>query len=127
MNTCKGLFFNSCSFLKSLLFASLAIDVGDGIPVDDILETVHHFRAIDYCIEIAEEQLDEDIIKKLHYIIKHDTKDSALSWFAVGDHKKRANLIGGKETSKPDEVSKLRAKILHIYGYQYQECKKITI
>lgn len=87
-----------------MIFETNTIDMGDGIPVDDILETVHHFRAIDYCIDIAEEELTEEIIKRLHYILKHDTKDSRLSWFAAGDYKKRANVVGGKETSKPSEV-----------------------
>ena len=49
-----------------LIFETNTIDVGDGILVDDILETVHHFRAIDYVIDIAEEELTEDIIKHLH-------------------------------------------------------------
>lgn len=87
-----------------LIFETNTIDAGDGIPIDDILETVHHFRAIDYVIDCAEEELTEDIIKKLHYILKHDTKDSSLPWFAVGDYKKRANVVGGRETSKPSEV-----------------------
>ena len=99
-----------------LIFETNTIDVGDGIPVDDILETVHHFRAIDYCIDIAEESLNEDIIKKLHYIIKHDTKDSTLSWFAVGDYKKRANVVGGRETTKPSEVSKSMKELLETYN-----------
>ena len=47
-----------------LIFETNTIDVGDGVPVDDILETVHHFRAIDYVIDIAEETLTEEIIKK---------------------------------------------------------------
>ena len=50
-----------------LIFETNTIDVGDGIPVDDVLETVHHFRAIDYVIDIAEDELTEDIIKHLHY------------------------------------------------------------
>ena len=60
---------------------------------------------IDYVIDIAEEELTEDIIKLLHYILKHDdTKDSSLSWLAVGDYKKRANVVGGRETTKPADV-----------------------
>lgn len=98
------------------IFETNTIDVGDGIPVDDILETVHHFRAIDYCIDIAEEKLSEEIIKKLHYILKHDTKDSLLPWFAVGDYKKRANVVGGRETSKPAEVSKHIKELLDKYN-----------
>lgn len=99
-----------------LIFETNTINMGDGIPVDDILEAVHHFRAIDYCIDIAEEVLTEDIIKKLHYIIKHDTKDSTLAWFAVGEYKKRPNLVGGRETSKPSEVSKHMNALLEKYN-----------
>lgn len=99
-----------------MIFETNTIDMGAGIPVDDILETVHHFRAIDYCIDIAEEKLTEEIIKKFHYIIKHDTRDSTLSWFAVGDYKKRANVVGGRETSKPSEVSKHMQTLLETYN-----------
>ena len=87
-----------------MIFETDTIDAGDGIPVDDILETVHHFRAIDYVIDVAEDELTEDIIKHLHYILKHDTRDASLGWFAVGDYKTRANVVGGRETTKPSEV-----------------------
>ncbi|MDC7301129.1 Fic family protein [Agathobacter ruminis] len=99
-----------------LIFETNTLDVGDGIPVDDVLETVHHFRAIDYVIDTAEEELTEDIIKHLHYILKHDTKDSTLSWFAVGDYKKRANVVGGRETSKPSDVHKHMKSLLEKYN-----------
>ena len=99
-----------------LIFETNTIDVGDGISVDDVLETVHHFRAIDYVIDIAEEELTEEIIKHLHYILKHDTKDSTLGWFAVGDYKKRANVVGGRETSKPSEVHKHMQNLINEYN-----------
>ena len=98
------------------IFETNTVDIGDGIPVDDILETVHHFRAIDYVIDTAEEELTEDIIKHLHYILKHDTKDSTLPWFAVGDYKKRANVVGGRETVKPSEVHIQMKKLLDTYN-----------
>lgn len=99
-----------------LIFETNTIDIGDGILVDDILETIHHFRAIDFCIDFAEETLTEEVIKKLHYIIKHDTKDSTFSWFAVGEYKKRANVVGGRETSNPSEVSKHMKALLEKYN-----------
>lgn len=80
-----------------------------------MLETVHHFRAIDYVIDVAEDELTEDIIKHLHYILEHDTKDSTLEWFAVGDYKKRANVVGGRKTVSPSEVSKQMKDLLHDY------------
>jgi Fic family protein len=99
-----------------LIFETNTLDAGDGIPVDDILETLHHFRAIDYVIDIAEDELTEDIIKHLHYILKHDTKESTLGWFAVGDYKKRANVVGGRETSKPSEVHEQMKALLEKYN-----------
>ncbi len=99
-----------------MIFETDTIDAGDGIPVDDILETVHHFRAINYGIDTAEEPLTEEMIKHLHRIIKSDTKDSRLSWFAVGDYKKRANVVGGKETVKPKAVPEAMRKLLAEYN-----------
>lgn len=106
-----------------LIFETNTIDVGDGVSVDDILETVHHFRAIDYVIDIAEEELCEEIIKQLHFILKHDTKDSTLTWFAVGDYKKRANMVGGRETVKPKDVP-ARMKLLLA---QYNAERPVTL
>ena len=103
-----------------LIFETHTIDTGDGTPVDDILETLHHFRAIDYVIDCAEEPLTEEIIKHLHYILKHDTRDSTLSWFAVGDYKKRGNTVGGHETVKPKDVPQKMKELLDSYNKKSQ-------
>ncbi|WP_462333008.1 Fic family protein, partial [Schwartzia sp. (in: firmicutes)] len=54
--------------------------------------------------------------KHLHYILKQSTKDALLSWFAVGDYKKRANVVGGRETAKPSEVHDRMKKLLDVYN-----------
>lgn len=99
-----------------LIFETRTIDVGDGISVDDIIETSNHFRAIDYVIDKALEPLSEDIIKRLHQLLKQGTKDSSLEWFAVGDYKKRANTVGGRETCKPSDVPEAMAKLVEKYN-----------
>ena len=99
-----------------LIFETNTVDAGDGIPVDDILETVHHFQAIDYVIDIADTELTEDVIKHLHYLLKHDTRDAHLGWFAVGEYKKRANLVGGRETAKPADVPARMQELLARYN-----------
>lgn len=99
-----------------LIFETNTLNIGDGVPIDDVLETVHHFRAIDYVIDSADDVLTEDIIKKLHYILKHDTKDSTLDWFAVGEYKKRPNVVGGRETAKPKDVPAQIKKLLEDYN-----------
>ena len=99
-----------------LIFETNTLDAGDGVPVDDILETVHHFRAIDYVIDCADDLLTEEIIKELHFILKRDTKDSTLDWFAVGDYKKRPNVVGGRETTKPKDVPARIKNLLDTYN-----------
>lgn len=41
--------------------------------VDDIIETVNHFRCFDYILSVADKELSEEIIKKVHYILKSGT------------------------------------------------------
>lgn len=105
------------------IFETNTLNVGENIPVDDIFETVHHFKAIDYVIDMANETLSEDIIKMLHYILKHDTKDSNLDYFKVGDYKLKPNMVGGRETTHPKNVEKEMKLLL----YNYNNLKNVTI
>ncbi|MBQ9364503.1 MAG: Fic family protein [Schwartzia sp.] len=99
-----------------MIFETDTVTAGDGVLVDDIMETVHHFRAIDYVIDTAEERLTEKIIKQLHFILKHDTKDARLPWFVVGGYKARANMVGGRETTKPEDVPRAMKMLLESYN-----------
>ena len=99
-----------------LIFETSTIGSEVGIPIDDIIETANHFRAIDYVIDRAEEPLTEDIIKEIHKILKTGTKDSYLSWFNVGEYKARANVVGGQETTPPAKVSGEMKKLLSAYS-----------
>jgi len=67
-------------------------------------------------IDCADDVLTEEIIRKLHEILKHDTKDASLSWFAVGDYKKRPNIVGGHETTKPKDVPVRMKALLNTYN-----------
>ena len=51
--------------LNSILVEGQAV-----VKVDDIFETVNHFRLVDYMLDIADEDLTEEIIKKFHKILK---------------------------------------------------------
>ena len=87
-----------------LIFETNTIGAEDGVPVDDIIETNNHFRAIDYVIAHAEEELTEAFIKELHCILKTATSDFRLSWFRVGDFKSKPNTVGGAPTVSPNQV-----------------------
>ena len=83
--------------------------------IDDILETVNHFRCIDYVIDHATDKITETHIKQLHLILKTNTSDSNKPWFAVGDYKRLANAVGEEETAQPEEVHKKTKALLATY------------
>ena len=84
--------------------------------IDDILETVNHFRCIDYIIDHATYKITETHVKKLHQILKGNTSDCQRPWFAVGDYKRLANEVGGEDTTPPEEVHKRMQALLHEYN-----------
>ena len=75
------------------------------LNVDDVIETVNHFRCIDIIIDNAKASLSEKFIKELHLILKFGTSDSRKDWFAVGDYKKMPNEVGGMTTVLPEDVA----------------------
>ena len=88
--------------------------------IDDIMETVNHFRCIDYVIEHAIDKITETHIKQLHFLLKNNTSDSRKPWFAVGDYKRLANAVGEEETAQPEEVHKQMKSLLADYNYLKQ-------
>ena len=84
--------------------------------IDDIMETVNHFRCIDYIIEHAMDKITEHHIKHLHLMLKANTSDSQKGWFAVGEYKRLPNEVGGEETVLPEDVSKHMKALLAEYN-----------
>lgn len=89
---------------------------GASINIDDIMETVNHFKCFTYILDKSNYRLSEKLIKDLHKMLKENTSDSKKDWFAVGDYKKLINEVGGKETTKPHEVSNQMKELLNNYN-----------
>jgi len=88
----------------------------DSVNVDDIVETVNHFRCIDLIIDRAQDKLSESLIKEIHSILKSGTSDSRKSWFNVGDYKKLPNEVGGEPTCPPEDVHRQIKQLLTKYN-----------
>ena len=84
--------------------------------IDDIMETVNHFRCIDYVIDHATDKITEIHVKQLHLLLKTNTSDSRKSWFAVGDYKRLANAVGEEETVQPKDVHSKMKSLLAEYN-----------
>lgn len=91
--------------------------------VDDILETINHFKLVDYMLDTAKENLTEDMIKRFHKILKEGTMDSRKEWFNVGEYKRLPNEAGMMKTSSPKETPKAMQKLMEWYN----SLAKITI
>ena len=86
------------------------------VRVDDIIETVNHFRCIDLSIASAKRKLSESFIKQLHLVLKTGTSDSREPWFKVGDYKMLPNEVGNRETTDPKQVKIEMKKLLDSYN-----------
>ncbi len=86
------------------------------VNVDDIIETINHFKCVDYVIDNALKPLTQKFIKKLHYILKSSTTDSQKAWFNVGVYKKLPNEIGGEQTCLPENVEQEMENLLRKYS-----------
>lgn len=99
------------------IFETNTIGVSDGtVNVDDVVETVNHFRCIDLIIDKAQDKITEDFIKEIHRTLKTGTSDSSKSWFNVGEYKKLPNEVGGNETCPPAKVHLMIKELLRDYN-----------
>lgn len=99
------------------IFETNTIGISDGsVNVDDIVETVNHFRCIDLIIDKAQEKISENLIKEIHKILKSGTSDSRKSWFNVGDYKRLPNEVGDNRTCLPENVHKEMSSLIREYN-----------
>ena len=98
------------------IFETKTIAPGSTKKVNDIIETVNHFKCIDIVIDLAKAKLTESMIKQLHYVLKANTTDSLNSWFKVGDYKKLPNEVGGNYTTAPEKVKEAMQKLIGEYN-----------
>lgn len=86
------------------------------LNVNDIVETVNHFKCVDFIIENATKLLTEVMIKNLHFMLKNGTSDSRLEWFNVGEYKSVPNEVVGEATCKPENVKNAMKQLLFDYN-----------
>lgn len=100
-----------------LIYETHTVGVDAGVlNVDDIIETVNHFRCFDMIVDQASNELSMRLIKNLHRTLKAGTSDAANSWFAVGEFKRIPNEVGGRETTLPERVDEELRSLLQEYN-----------
>ena len=103
------------------IYETNTIGLSDSVVnVDDIIETVNHFRCIDLAIDSANQKLTEALIKQFHEMLKSGTADSRREWFAVGSYKRFPNEVGGHKTIAPEDVAEKMHMLLDVYNAKSQ-------
>lgn len=77
----------------------------------DVEEMNGHFLMFNKMLDTLDQPLTEPLIKQFHYELKSGVFEDRANGYAIGDYKKRPNMIGLYQTVKPeyvqDEISKL--------------------
>lgn len=81
----------------------------------DIEEMNGHFLMFNHMLATMEEPLSEDLIKELHYQLKAGVFEDRVNGYAIGDYKKRPNIVGTMKTTAPEDVSSQMSDLMEWY------------
>ena len=81
----------------------------------DVEEMNGHFLMFIKMLDTLDEPLNQELIKAFHYELKSGVFEDRANGYAIGDYKKRANMVGIYQTVKPELVSQEMEKLLDLY------------
>lgn len=84
----------------------------------DIEEMNGHFLMFNTMLDTLDEPLSESLIKKFHYELKSGVFEDRANGYAIGEYKKRPNIVGMYPTVHPDNVPEEMKKLLEWYSIQ---------
>lgn len=70
----------------------------------DVEEMNGHFLMFNRMLDTLDEPLSQELIKKFHYELKSGVFEDRANGYAIGDYKKRPNMIGMYQTVRPEDV-----------------------
>lgn len=74
-----------------------------------------HFLMFNKMVDTLSEPLTEELIKAFHYELKSGVFEDRANGYAIGDYKKRPNMIGIYETVLPKDVPKRMSELPRWY------------
>ena len=84
----------------------------------DVEEMNGHFLMFNKMLDTLEEPLTQELMKEFHYELKSGVFEDRANGYAIGDYKKRPNMIGMYQTIRPEQVATEMGKLLEWYGKQ---------
>ena len=102
----------------SLFDSGILPKTDDFYRAKDVEEMNGHFLMFNKMLDTLEEPLTQELIKAFHYELKSGVFEDRANGYAIGDYKKRPNMIGMYATVKPDAVAGEMEKLLAWYHTQ---------
>lgn len=84
----------------------------------DVEEMNGHFLMFNKMLDTLEEPLTQELIKSFHFELKSGVFEDRANGYAIGDYKKRPNMVGTLVTILPQFVEIEMAKLLDWYREQ---------
>lgn len=84
----------------------------------DVEEMNGHFLMFNKMLDSLDNSLTQELIKSFHYELKCGVFEDRANGYAIGDYKKRPNMIGINQTTKPEYVEKEMSELLEWYENQ---------
>lgn len=84
----------------------------------DVEEMNGHFLMFNKMLETIDQPLSQELIKQFHYELKSGVFEDRANGYAIGDYKKRPNIVGMYETVLPSKVPEETETLLSWYSSQ---------
>lgn len=84
----------------------------------DVEEMNGHFLMFNRMLDTLEEPLTQELIKQFHFELKSGVFEDRANGYAIGDYKKRPNMIGMYPTIRPENVEQEMYLLIEWYDGQ---------
>lgn len=102
----------------SLFDTGILPKTDDYYRAKDVEEMNGHFLMFNKMLDTLDAALDQQIIKSFHFELKSGVFEDRANGYAIGDYKKRPNMIGIYQTSLPSQVPEAMTELLNWYHAQ---------
>ena len=82
----------------------------------DVEEMNGHFLMFNKMLDTLDNPLTQELIKQFHYELKSGVFEDRANGYAIGDYKKRPNMIGMYQTTRPENVESEMVALLEWYS-----------
>lgn len=92
----------------------------------DVEEMNGHFLMFNYMLDTLEQDLTPELIKRLHFELKSGVFEDRANGYAIGDYKKRPNMVGMYRTTLPGDVETEMNRLLEWYESENKNIKTLA-